>query len=375
MRRGLLAVLFALLLLFSATARADGDGMAACPDVTAAGAALFEAASGRYIAGKNPHERLPMASTTKVMTALLTIETGDLDEMVEVPPEAVGVEGSSAYLGRGERLTLRDLLYALMLTSGNDAAVTIAMHLDGTVEAFCARMNQRASELGCRDTAFANPNGLPNDAHYTTAYDLGLIAAAGMRNETFREIVSTTYHQTTSGDHSRTFQNKNRTLWQYEGGNGVKTGFTKAAGRCLVFSAERAGMTLVGVALNAPDLWNDAYALLDCGFDAVERTLLVDEERPLAVTSVSGGEKKALALYPKQDILYPTARDGSDEIAWLLQTASELTAPVQAGAACGELTLLINGEAVQSVSLETREGASARTWRSEFLHIADSWTG
>lgn len=354
-----------------------GDESALCvkeaPEVSAVGAVLFERDSKRMLAGVNEHAALPMASTTKIMTALLAVECCDLDETVEVADCAVGVGGSSIYLNRGETMSMRDLLYGLMLTSGNDAAVAIAVHIDGSVEAFSARMNARAAEIGCRDTCFANPNGLPDDAHYTTAYDLGLIAATAMQNETFRTVVSTTYYQTTTGDYIRTFKNKNRLLWQYEGGCGVKTGYTKAAGNCLVFSAERGGMTLVGVLLNAPERWKDAAALLDYGFASVSLKTLVDAERPLASVAVTGGEKKELAVYPKEDILYPTAADGSDEIDWAFDAYDAIAAPVTAGQTVGELRLRVNGVTVKTVSLVVREDAAAAGWIDYFRRVLEDW--
>lgn len=345
---------------------------AEAPELGAEGAALFECGSLRLLAGVNEHAALPMASTTKVMTALLAIEVGELDALVDVPDSAVGVEGSSIYLNRGERLTLNDLLHGLMLTSGNDAAVTIAVHLAGSIEAFCTMMNERAMEIGCIDTCFANPNGLPNGAHHTTAYDLGLIAATAMQNETFRALVSTTYYQTVSGDYVRTFKNKNRILWQYEGGNGVKTGYTKAAGHCLVFSAERDGMTLVGVVLNDPSRWQDAMALLDYGFDHVQLKMLIDAERPLASISVSGGEKKELAVYAKEDILYPMATDGSDEISWQFELTDPLAAPVEAGREVGFIRLFING-AVKTTPLVVREDVARYSWLDALRRVLEDW--
>ena len=193
------------------------------PEAYAGGIALMEVTTGKLLYGKNAHAQLPMASTTKVMTALLALEHAALDDMLTVPSEAYGVEGSSMYLNLGEKISLRDLLYGLMLTSGNDAAITIAEYVGGSVQGFIDMMNARAAELGALNTHFVTPNGLHDENHYTSAYDLALISAEALRNETFREIVSTTYHTTTTGEQIRTLKNKNKILWQYEGGNGVKT--------------------------------------------------------------------------------------------------------------------------------------------------------
>lgn len=355
-------------------ARAETDA-ASAPEVSARAAAVVEASAARRLYEKNGSTRLPMASTTKVMTALLAAENGVLTDLVETPDAAVGTEGSSIYLARGERMALSDLLYGLMLSSGNDAALTIAAHIGGSVEDFCAMMNARAAEMGCTDTHFVNPNGLPHDAHYTTACDLALIAAHAMQNATVRTVASTRYHTAESGDYARTFKNKNKILWQYDGGNGVKTGFTKAAGRCLVFSAERNGMTLVGALLDAPDMWNDAAALLDYGFSLVENAPLVDAARPLGVVPVTGAVQKELAVALKCDILYPLRRDGTDEVGFALALAGSLRAPVTAGTKAGTLTLYVNGAAAGVYDVVVTEDAPMAGLADRLRQIAAEWAG
>ncbi len=353
--RALYALLALALLLPVGAARADGEEL---PDVSAGGAILIEASTGRVLLAQNADAPLPMASTTKVMTALLAAEHGDLDALVPVPDSAYGTEGSSMYLHRGERVSLRDLLYGLMLRSGNDAALTIANHIGGSTEDFAARMNARAKEIGCQNTHFVNPNGLPAEGHYTTARDLAQIAAVAMQNETFRLVVGTSYYEAKTGDQLRVLQNKNRLLWQYEGGCGVKTGFTKAAGRCLVFSAEREGMLLVGVLLNCPDMWNTAYAMLDYGFAAYEMRRLLSAGTPIGTVSVSRGESEVLELYAKEDILYPIKRDGSDAVEWKLARAESLNAPVVAGHEAGIVTLYVNGSEASGTPLIVTRGAA-----------------
>ena len=206
-----------------------------------------------------------MASTTKIMTAILAIEMGDLADVVTVSPRAAGVEGSSIYLERGEKLTLEDLLYGLMLRSGNDAAVAIAEHIGGTVENFANLMNRKAYQIGARNTHFVNPHGLHDDKHYTTAYDLALISAYAMENPVFRVIVSTKQKKIPweGRNYSRVLQNKNALLWDYEGANGIKTGYTKISRRCLASAALRFGMQLVCVVLDCQPWFEDSMALLD----------------------------------------------------------------------------------------------------------------
>lgn len=223
----------------------------------------MELESGRILHAKNIDARLPMASTTKIMTALIIAEDCDLSEVITVPDKAVGVEGSSIYLKKDERLSVKDLLYGLMLRSGNDAACALAIHHSGSVEKFVVKMNERAKELGAENTNFKNPSGLPDNEHFTTAKDLCNIARCAMRNPVFREVVSTRNY---SGDF-RQFINKNKLLSSLEGANGVKTGYTERAGRCLVSSAERDNMDVVCVVLNCYDMFERSALLINKSFE------------------------------------------------------------------------------------------------------------
>lgn len=205
---------------------------------------------------------MPMASTTKIMTAMIIIEDCDPDEIITVPDEAVGAEGSSVYLKHGEQISVKDLLYGLMLRSGNDCAAALAIHHSGSIQKFACVMNERAKKLGATNTNFTNPSGLPDDNHYTTARDLCKIACRAMSDSRFKEIVSCKNY---SGDF-RSFVNKNKMLFNYGGANGVKTGYTRKAGRCLVSSAERDGMTVVCVVLDCSDMYERSAQILDSCF-------------------------------------------------------------------------------------------------------------
>ena len=243
------------------------------PSVSAEGAVLVDGSSGRVLYEKNSDKRLYPASTTKIMTALVTLETLDElglgpDSKVIVPVEEAGVEGSSLYLKAGEKLSLEELLYGLMLQSGNDSAEAIAVCVGGTRETFVEKMNLKAEQLGCSGTHFVNPSGLFDENHYTTAGDLAIIAAEAMKREDFREIVGA--QKWASEETDRSFVNKNKTVFNYEGGNGVKIGFTKKSGRTLVASAERDGKELIAVVLRDGNWFNDAYALMDYGFEIME---------------------------------------------------------------------------------------------------------
>ncbi len=259
-----------------------------CPQVSAKAAVLLEQSTGTVLAGKNETRKLPMASTTKIMTAIVALEHGNLDDVVTVSKAAAYTEGSSMYLHVGEQLPLESLIYGLMLNSGNDAAIAIAEHISGSVSAFAALMNETAKKIGAKDTSFQNPNGLDAEGHYTTAYDLALITRYGMKNERFRQIVQakTKTVDLDGKPNGRVLVNHNKMLKFYPGCDGVKTGFTKKSGRCLVSSATRDGMQLIAVTLHAPDDWNDHTHLLNYGFDTYQ---LWQPDIPVQECQVPGG--------------------------------------------------------------------------------------
>ncbi len=252
--------------------------------------ALIELETGEVLAEENSSLKLPMASTTKIMTALIVLENCDPSEEFEIPPEAVGVEGSSIYLEEGERMKVIDLLYGLMLASGNDAAVALAVHTAGSVGSFVDLMNRRAEALGLKDTHFITPNGLHDEKHLTTAYELCMITREALKNEIFGEIVSTKYYTAESGSRPRTFKNKNSLLWDYEGAFGVKTGYTMAAGRCLVFGAEKDGMKVIGAVLNCRPMFDEAKKLLDHAFENYTAVNVVGKNAMVLKTFVPNGE-------------------------------------------------------------------------------------
>jgi len=342
--------------------------------VSAAGAALLDVATGRLLFAENEHARLPMASTTKVMTALLTLEHENLDTVLTVPKEAYGVEGSSMYLKLGEKITVRDLLYGLMLASGNDAAVTLAVRIGGSVQGFADMMNARAAELGCADSHFVTPNGLHDDNHYTSAYDLALIASAAMKNPAFREIVGTKTWRTSTGEEPRYLRNKNKILWEYEGGSGVKTGFTKKAGRCLVFSAERDGHTVVGVVLAAPDMWNDAKGILDYGFQNYAWKTFVKAGDTVAAADVETGMKNSLEILAKEDILIPVRADEpADAVELRVNAPRVVDAPVYAGQAVGSLEAWSGGRKLASVPLVAAETVLRKDYPYYLWELGRAW--
>ncbi len=238
--------------------------------ISAEAAILMEAESGRILYQKNEHEKKRIASITKIMTAILAIESGKLDEYVRISKRAEGVEGSSIYLRAGERMKLEDLVYGLMLRSGNDAAVAIAEHVAGSVEGFVFLMNEKARELGMTNTVFQNPHGLDDhEDHYSTAYDMAILTRYAMENETFRIISATKRHEVVVGNRKRIWTNKNRLLTElYRYSTGGKTGYTKRAKRTLVSTASKDGMDLIAVTLNAPSDWHDHMNLFNWAFES-----------------------------------------------------------------------------------------------------------
>ena len=288
----LCALLMPVLSLFSFAGSVEATNIG----VSAKAYCLLDVDLYEVIDEKNSSLRLGMASTTKIMTALIAIESGRLDHTVEVDKRAVGTEGSSVYLADGERMTLRDLVYALMLASANDAAEAIAYYLCGSIDDFTRLMNEKAHELGLENTHFTNPHGLSDSDHYTTARELAMLSARALENEAFREIVSKRSYSFLSDKTRRSIANHNRLLASYEGCIGVKTGFTKKDGRCLVSAAERDGKRLVAVTLSAPDDWNDHKRLLDFGFSLYEkRELCKAGEYSFYIHTPNGAVKRILA--------------------------------------------------------------------------------
>ena len=311
--------------------------------VSAEKAYVLDAVSGRVLFERNPDQRSLIASTTKIMTALVVCEQCNVLDRMRIPKEAVGIEGSSMYLREGEILTLQELLYGLMLSSGNDAAVALAIYCGGTVEGFAQRMNDKAHVLGMRDTHFENPNGLDSPGHYSSARDLAVLAAYAMENPIFRQTVSTKSVKVGQ----RYLTNHNKLLWRLEGADGVKTGYTRAAGRILVSSATREGRRIIAVTLNAPDDWNDHKALLEEGFSRFATRRIVTAGEQVGTLEVLGGESRRIAVLAAEDFDYPLAPEERPQLA--LPGPGFVYAPAVEGEDGGKVYVLIEGKAVGAV--------------------------
>ncbi len=336
--------------------------------ISAKSAVLIDAASGRVLFELNAHEKLPMANTTKIMTGLLACESGKFGDIVKTTPFASGTEGSSLWLKVGEEQTLENLTYGLMLKSGNDAAVAIAEHLGGNIDAFAVMMNERAKEIGVYNTSFKNPHGLDAEDHYTTAYDLAEITRVAMKNDNFRKIVSTkTYSIPMQGEKwDRALKNHNKLLWQYEGCNGVKTGFTKKCGRCLVSSAERNGKKLICVTINAPDDWNDHKYLLDYGFKNFNKKIISRKDEKVQSFTYNSKYKKKVDILYKEDCVILV---GEKDVISTQIKLNEIKAPLKKGSIVGKMEVICSGEKIAEVELVTKKDINKITLKEKLIYF------
>ncbi len=323
------------------------------PSISAETAVLIDAFSGRVLYDRRMDAHMYPASTTKIMTAMLAVEEGDPQESVTVSENAAGQEGSSVYLEAGEKISMKDLLYGMMLRSGNDAATAVAEAIGGDTETFAAMMNERAASLGLRNSHFVNPSGLQNEDHYSSAYDLAMITREALKNDLFRQIVSSkTYQAQRQGAEAyKYFYNKNKTVFQYEGATGIKIGYTTAAGRCLVASAEREGTELIAVVLNDPDWFEDAYRLLDYGFEAFRRVTVAKGERPLISAAVMQGEQDVVRIGADSDIICLQPKGEVSDLGIIYDVPEAVKAPVSRWEPAGRMKIYSDGEYICSKDL------------------------
>ena len=338
--------------------------------ISARRAYALDGLSGRVLYERAPDERSLIASTTKIMTALVVCEQCNVLDRMRITKEAVGIEGSSMYLQEGEVLTLQELLYGLMLSSGNDAAVALAIYCGGTVEGFAELMNDKARNLGLRDTHFENPHGLDSPGHYSTARDLAVLAAYAMENPIFAKTVSTKSMKIGQ----RNLINHNKLLHRVEGADGVKTGFTKAAGRILVSSAQRQGRRLIAVTIDAPDDWNDHAALLEEGFSRYCVQKIISEGDFVDTVAVLGGTTQRVELLAEADFFYALAREEQPELE--VTGPGFVYAPAVEGADAGFAYVLIEGKTIGKVPLvygqtvEQSKAEEKNTWQKILARIS-----
>lgn len=332
---GMAAALLVVILAFSFPAHG----------ISANSAVLMDCTTGRVLYEKNLNQKSLIASTTKIMTAILVCERSNILDRVKIPKEAVGIEGSSMYLQEGEILTIQDLLYGMMLRSGNDAATALAIYCGGTVEGFAQMMNDKARSLGMANTHFENPHGLDAENHYSTAYDLAMLSCYAMKNPLFAQIVSTK----TIKIGQRQLKNHNKLLWLLDGADGIKTGFTKAAGRILVSSACRDGRRLIAVTISAPNDWQDHISLMEYGFQQYTQQNLIQKDDVLGYAEIAGGKEGKVPLIASEQFSYPL---GSDEkVRIQLPQPGFVYAPVSAGQDAGFAQLFINDSWIGKIPL------------------------
>ncbi len=365
MRRFVLLVLSVLIVL------CPGARGSEALTVAAKGAVLIDGDSGRVLFAQNADEMLPEASCTKIMTALLALENCALDEKVTAGPNAHGVTGTSIYLSEGETLTMEQMLYGLMLRSGNDAAVAIAEHVAGSVPAFAELANARAAELNA-DAHFVNPHGLDADGHRASALGLARIMREALKNEDFRTITGTQKKiiPWVGNEYSRVLENKNRLLSTYEGATGGKTGFTSKAGRCLVFSAERDGLELIGAVLNCYTWFDTATSILDYGFEHYRMERALEEGQEAAQVSVLGGDQASVRAVAAESLSGAVEIGKSAEVA---VDISPLTAPVRAGQVVGSARLMSDGEVIDRCDLVAAGAVEAWSFSAAIRSVLRNW--
>lgn len=362
MKRKITAVITALIITCGAGEYCLSTAYAAeKPEISALAAVLISADTGEIIYSVNDDEKVPMASTTKIMSTLLCLESGDLYEEFTVDSEAIKVEGSSMGLREGDIVTKYALCCGMLLPSGNDAANAVAVKLAGSIEAFADMMNEKAAEMGLSRTYFVTPSGLEGEGHGSSAYDMALLARQALENELFREICSSEQITVEFGNppYQRTLTNTNKLLSMYEGVYGVKTGFTDEAGRCLVSACERDGEKLICVTLNDRNDWNDHIAMYEYGFAAVESRKL--ETPSFLEISVAGSENETVTLEVKEPVCVTTSETDLSRFSYSMKSAPFVYAPIAQGEQLAELCVMYEGREVSRVPLCAAQECAVKT--------------
>lgn len=359
------------------------------PSINSRAAVVFDRVSKTVIYGKNIDSKRAMASTTKTMTAILTLENGNLDEVIEVSKKAANTGGSRLGLKTGDKIKLRDLLYGLMLRSGNDAAVQIAIHLGGSVEGFAKMMNDKAKELGLKATNFVSPHGLDDPNHYTTAYEMALLTDYALNIEEFAKIVNT--KQTTIAINSNpvTIYNTNELLGNLEGVDGVKTGFTNNAGRCLVTSTTRSGWQIITVVLGADTKkfrTKDSIELIEYSFKNFEQVNIKEKivqefevwkKENFAEIEVIKGKEKSVNMkldYGYDYELYPINKEKINELTLQIECKQKLEAPIENGLQIGSVHIILEGKEIMNVPIVTEREVERKNILNYFCEIMLNYT-
>lgn len=352
------------------------------PKVEAQAAILIEADTGRILWEKNAHEPKAMASTTKIMTCILALESGKLDDVVTVSQRAARAPEVKLRLKVGEKQRLEDLLYALMMKSSNDVAVAIAEHLSGSVEAFCEKMTQKARELGAKNTVFKTPNGLDANGHQSTAYDLALITRYAMKNPKFVEIINTKQITIPKEGNYRSYylSNTNRFLNEYPGANGVKTGYTGKAGYCFVGAAKQNGMQLISVVLASgwgargkEQKWIDTKRLMNYGFQNYKKICLLEKNKLLKTIPVERAKETSVSLYTDKTIVSVLSEEEKSKVQIKIDVPQSVEAPVTQGEEIGTAKVLLGNEIIGTVPLVADRNIERHDFPTSIKKVLNNW--
>ena len=337
--------------------------------ITAKSAIVIEASTGEILYEKGAKERRYPASTTKMMTIITALEAGNMNDVVTVSPNAANTEGSSMELVGAERMKIQDLLYGVALVSGNDATVAIAEHIAGSVSNFAKLMTNKAHDIGALNTNFTNTSGLPDPKHYSTAYDLARIAAYGYKTPKFAEIVGTKRKFIPrDNNQNEMFDNENKLLQIYTGANGVKTGYTDAAGRCLVSAAKRGRVQLIAVVLDADFMWQDSMALLDYGFNQLQEKTIVRAGDFVDMVRVANGITEVTRAVISDNVFVPVTQRNRDAFRTVFEISKTISAPVSAGQKVGVVKIMYNDKEVASTEVVLLESINRKSY---FMRIKD----
>jgi D-alanyl-D-alanine carboxypeptidase (penicillin-binding protein 5/6) len=342
----------------------------AAPGLKAAAAVVLDADSGQVLYEKNSHQHRAMASTTKIMTSLLAVESGRLDEYVTISKRAAAVGEATIYLKEGERLTLRDLTYGVLLSSGNDASTAVAEFLGGSEPKFVEMMNKRAAELGLKDTHFNNPHGLPSENHYSSAFDLAVLLRTATRLQDWNTIAETKLKKIPflGKADGRTLKSHNKMLWLYPHATGGKTGYTNAAGRCFVGSARKNGRMVVEAALASSDLWADTQSLMSYGLEHFENVVVAKKGEVVGTVPIQSGYNRVVEVVAPRDVTVCLPKGSADKanLQQVWQLPDELTAPIDENQPVGQLIVRQGERVLQTVPLVAAQAVpvAASPWEN-----------
>ncbi len=342
--------------------------------ISAQSAIVIDAESGTILFEHNAYEKRGMASTTKIMTAIVVLENCNLEDVVTISYKASATEGSSMYIEPNEKLKVEDLLYGLMLNSGNDSATALAEHTSGSVEEFAKLMNKKAQQIGMKNSSFANPHGLDNENHYSTAYDMALLTKYAMENETFKTIVGTKKMivETIDKGNYKYLTNHNKLLSMYEWCKGVKTGFTKKCGRCLVSYAEKNGVKLITITLNAPNDWQDHIDLYEQCFEKYKSYNIINNNDYIGTVNVDNSDEKNLKLYTCKPITLTLTDEEYSKIKLEYSYPDTVKAPIYIGQEIGNVNIKLNDKIIASSPIVAKYGIMekrATTYNENLIYI------